>query len=409
MAIEINWGLLQPVDVGGAFQSGLQNGQRMAREAAVENALRDITTDQNDGGVITETGALGGVSERRRKAEGVLAAYAPERLQTITALEDRRAKTAQEIRERQNRLRIGTLATTDPAAAAREALSGGEFDLAKQLQGMAAPDAEAVHKRAEAVAPLAYQAMKMPYEQRKAFLETNRPYLLANGYKPEELDAFDPSDAALGNIVTQASTLQQLREADKVSYIPVNQGARLVGVDSFGRPLDPNAVNANQPPAQGALGGGGGSTIEGNNNPGALRVPGSTEFQKFPTREAGIQAQQRQLGRYFRRGTNTVASVVEKWAPRAKVGGDNSDASVDNYISYVAGRIGVKPGDQLATADIPRLAAAMAEFETGKRGPATGGGKADPAKVKADAAAAIAAGADPAKVKQAAAEMGVNL
>lgn len=102
-------------------------------------------------------------------------------------------------------------------------------------------------------------------------------------------------------------------------------------------------------------------------NPGALRKPGSMEFQRFSSPQEGIQAQHALLGHYFQRGLNNVSSIVERYAPRASRGGDNSDASVNNYIGYVAKRLGVNPVDTLSPAVLPRLAQAMREFETGKR------------------------------------------
>ena len=48
--------------------------------------------------------------------------------------------------------------------------------------------------------------------------------------------------------------------------------------------------------------------IVSNNNPGALRVPGSMAFQSFDTPQAGIQGQESLLNRrYFGRGLNSVA------------------------------------------------------------------------------------------------------
>jgi hypothetical protein len=103
------------------------------------------------------------------------------------------------------------------------------------------------------------------------------------------------------------------------------------------------------------------------NNPGALRVPGSMEFQRFSSPQEGIHAQQALLGRYMGRGLNNVSSIVETYAPRKSHGGDNSDASVNNYIDYVSRRLGVNPHDALSPALLPQLSQAMREFETGKR------------------------------------------
>lgn len=112
---------------------------------------------------------------------------------------------------------------------------------------------------------------------------------------------------------------------------------------------------------------GGFSVTARNNNPGALRVPGSKAFQRFGSVGDGIRAQEAQLGRYFGRGLNNVSSIVETYAPRKSKGGDNTDEQVNNYIGYVAKRLNVNPRDTLSPAMISRLAQAMREFETGKR------------------------------------------
>lgn len=67
------------------------------------------------------------------------------------------------------------------------------------------------------------------------------------------------------------------------------------------------------------------------------------------------------------RGLNSVSSIVETYAPRQSRGGDNTDAEVNNYIGYVARRLGVNPNAALPPSAIPQLSEAMREFETGRR------------------------------------------
>jgi hypothetical protein len=111
-----------------------------------------------------------------------------------------------------------------------------------------------------------------------------------------------------------------------------------------------------------------GLTIERKNNPGALRKPGSREFQSFSSPDAGIQAQEALLRRrYLGRGLNTVSSIIETYAPRQSRGGDNTDAQVTNYTNYVARRLGLKPNEPIGAGHVRQLAAAMREFETGRR------------------------------------------
>ena len=108
-------------------------------------------------------------------------------------------------------------------------------------------------------------------------------------------------------------------------------------------------------------------SIDRNNNPGALRVTGSTQFQRFGSVAEGVRAQERQIGRYLGRGLNTVRRIVETYAPRARRGGDNTDAQVNNYIAHVAQRLGISPDQPLGEQAISAIAAAMREFETGRR------------------------------------------
>lgn len=108
-------------------------------------------------------------------------------------------------------------------------------------------------------------------------------------------------------------------------------------------------------------------TIERNNNPGALRIPGSKQFQRFSSPAEGIKAQEAQLRRYLNRGLDTVSSVVETYAPRERKGGDNTDEQVNNYIKYVSQKIGLQPWQPISPNMIGALASAMRNFETGRR------------------------------------------
>lgn len=92
-------------------------------------------------------------------------------------------------------------------------------------------------------------------------------------------------------------------------------------------------------------------------------------FARFRTPEAGQRAAERQLQRYMRgegvagRPRTTVQDIVSLWSPQSDPG--NEAGSTANYARYVAARLGVSPTDQLSEADIPRLVAAMSEFENG--------------------------------------------
>lgn len=46
--MDINWNLLQPVDVGGSFQQGFQQGEARKRQQAAENALAQVAQNPNE-------------------------------------------------------------------------------------------------------------------------------------------------------------------------------------------------------------------------------------------------------------------------------------------------------------------------------------------------------------------------
>lgn len=74
------------------------------------------------------------------------------------------------------------------------------------------------------------------------------------------------------------------------------------------------------------------------NNPGAL-MPGG-KMAQFDTPQAGLQALDSNLQSYGKRGVNTLAGVITKWAPP----GSNNTAA---YIADAAQRLGIKPDQKI--------------------------------------------------------------
>jgi hypothetical protein len=143
-----------------------------------------------------------------------------------------------------------------------------------------------------------------------------------------------------------------------------------------------------------------------NNNPGNIEAGSFTQsqpgyagsdgrFARFDTLEHGVGAQSALLGSYGNRGINTVAGVVNRWAPQAENG-----AATGNYANFVARKLGVGANDPINLGDPAtrqRVALAMGEFENGRPIGAFGA-QAAPARV-ADASGGIPAsvGAAPAQ------------
>lgn len=122
-------------------------------------------------------------------------------------------------------------------------------------------------------------------------------------------------------------------------------------------------------------------------NPGALKdgafaksQPGyagaSGGFATFDTPQAGIAAQENLLrSAYVNKGFNTIDKIINRYAPQ---GPENSGASVSNYKKYVAQKAGVDINAPISAAQIPAVAKAMREFETGNT---SGGGSGAPTLV----------------------------
>jgi hypothetical protein len=167
----------------------------------------------------------------------------------------------------------------------------------------------------------------------------------------------------------------------------------LKGGDGSYIPMPKRMAPAGDGLVGGARGGGGGVTPVATalqTNPGAIRDGGfarsqpgyagaSGGFATFDTPQAGVAAQENLLRKdYVGRGFNTINKIVSRYAPP---GGENPPAAVANYKKYVAQQTGIDMDAPITAAQVPAIAAAMRQFETGQRpagapaaAPAAGGG-----------------------------------
>jgi hypothetical protein len=111
-------------------------------------------------------------------------------------------------------------------------------------------------------------------------------------------------------------------------------------------------------------------------NPGAIRdgafarsQPGyagaSGGFATFNTPQEGAAAQENLLAKdYVGKGFNTINKIVSRYAPP---GGENPPAAVANYKKYVAQQTGIDMNAPITAAQVPAVAEAMRQFETGQR------------------------------------------
>ena len=170
----------------------------------------------------------------------------------------------------------------------------------------------------------------------------------------------------------------RIQVAQGMQYITDDQGnVRAV-------PKETGGGFATTAPTAGAPGKGGVAAAL-QTNPGAIKdsafarsQPGyagaSGGFATFTTPQAGVAAQENLLrSSYVGKGFNTINKIINRYAPQ---GPENSAASVNNYKAYVARQTGIDMNAPIAANQIPAVAKAMREFETGQtqgRGTAGGG------------------------------------
>ncbi|WP_353209795.1 hypothetical protein [Sphingorhabdus sp.] len=175
----------------------------------------------------------------------------------------------------------------------------------------------------------------------------------------------------------------RIQAAQGMQYIKTDTG------DIVAVPKETGGSFATPAPSAGAPGKGGVAAAL-QTNPGALKdgafaksQPGYTGasggFATFDSPAAGAKAQENLLSSaYLNKGFNTINKIINKYAPQ---GPENSAASVSNYKKYVAQKAGVDINAPISAAQIPAVAKAMREFETGQTGGARSAAPSGPVTV----------------------------
>lgn len=318
------------------------------------------------------------------------------------------AKAARNEAAMANALKLAQ--TGDIAGAEKQfGLGAGNLEVHKTLTGLQDEQLKQARARLVAAGAASLQIKQAPDEaSRRALLTQLTPQLQAAGWTAEQIAGFPLDDKSLETAITNAispdDTIKAHMETQKPRVIapgaalvvggkkifeqPANvpQGTiqQIIGPD--GQPQMVNIVNGvaypitvgGQRPAGPGLVGGPRGGVAGalQTNPGALKdgafaksQPGYTGasggFATFATPEAGIAAQEALLrGSYVNKGYNTIDKIVNRYAPP---GPENSAASVSNYKKYIAGQTGIDINQPITAAQVPAVAKAMREFETGQR------------------------------------------
>lgn len=368
--MSIDWSLIgQPVDIGAHFREGYEHGQQERRQREAQGALAALVRDPTN-----------------VEAQNALASFDTG---YATQLIGQRGEAA-------HKQQIGRILTNpDLNASRQEAREMGDVDLLKQIDGLEANHKKQLSDMYKAAAPIAYQALKLPYEQRKAYIESVRPELSASGWTDELLNNFDPTDEGLTAVVHSNMTVEQAMGRDKVDYKEVGPGARLVPFDSTGRPMTSDA---------------GGSRTAGMTTPGMQTTPGFGAGHPAVPDGSGVFNPKLPSGA-------TVTSGYRTPEHNRDVGGVRNSYHTRKDANGNPMAFDIVPPQGMSMeqlhAEAMRLNPGLDVINEGDHvhlEPKPGGAsRPGLAEVRRHAQEAIAAGADPVAVKARAAEMGVTL
>lgn len=208
----------------------------------------------------------------------------------------------------------------DSAGAQQRAFAIGDYDALKALQGLDEQKRGQLAQQMGTLGRLATSLIKLPSEQRAQAYQAVAPMLVRQGFDPSLVQAADLSDGGLQQYIAAAgSTDDVLKNYYKQQEgYTLNQGdRRYVGGELVAE--NPAAPKYQAVPEGGML----------------VRTDGGSATPVF-SMGGGGQAS----------GSSASAGRYQYgWTPRARNGGDNSDAAVDGKISGMSQALGI-PADQ---------------------------------------------------------------
>lgn len=335
-------------------KTAYDQGRETGRQIAVQNALKDYAKDP----AATQNALIG------------IGAF-PE------------AKQVSDFRQQAGREKAGSLAASGDMAGARTAaLGAGNFDAAAQIGQMSAQDIAAAEKRADTFGAVGVRLKQYPYEQRRAALAQLAPWLEEQGFTPDMIAKFDPSDANIDSVIGQAQTTKEALQSRKTQTVNRGNGAydvvaedggdlvRSVEALPQGKAVTLKDAAGNEavyvideatgqpiatPQAQGGAVSAPGSLAARNNNPGNLRPDGSQwqgmtgesgGFVTFDTPENGMRAARINLGNQAKlHGIDNLNDLFAKWAPAS----DSNDPVA--YAKSVSQMTGIDPNAKIDLTD----------------------------------------------------------
>lgn len=132
----------------------------------------------------------------------------------LNSREDRAVASQQRALAQQKMVRLQDIgkkaAGGDLAGAKADALAAGDFDAFDHISKLETAQRESIGRRIGAAAPLALEARKLPYEQRRSFIASQADNLVANGWTPDELMQFDPTDQSLNGLIASSQNIKDI-------------------------------------------------------------------------------------------------------------------------------------------------------------------------------------------------------
>jgi hypothetical protein len=328
LAIDINFGALQTPNPFGALQDGIDAGQKMRQQQALQQAGNLFSTDPD-------------------KAAAVLAPYDIEGAARVQQLGAARKQAASRAKAMQ------LAASGDFKGAQTEALADPE--MFSQISKLDEQTKAALHEQESTIASLGYSLAPLPYEQRRARLAE----MAANppaGIPAEALTKFDPTDENIRSRVGTALGVAKMIELSKPQEMDPNksyyQSDLAGGPGSAPQGAQPPQAQPASAPAPTQASGGAQPRGVRNNNPlnvttlgGGQNWNGQTgadgHYAVFDSPEAGFAAADKNLTAYAtKHGINTISGVISRWAP-------SSENDTQSYIGTVSRDLGVDPNQPL--------------------------------------------------------------
>jgi soluble lytic murein transglycosylase-like protein len=279
------------------------------------------------------------------------------------------------------------------------------FQVQKYFDGLSEDQRKREADKWKVAAPALTDMMQIPYAQRRDYLQRAAPVLTANGWTPEELQSFDPSDENLRALAHSAMTVNEVIDANTLKWNPIGENGSFA-TDQFGNPVgsgNPFAPQSGKQPTADAVFGsliqqesGGRPGIRGPQT--AYGVPlGKTQMLPDTAREMAGK-----LGLPWRpdllAGTSAEASQYQE-----KLGRAYFDEGLQKYGGNIELALKYYHGGPDESKWGPKTNA-YAKSVLARAGRAS-----NPDVIRQQARDAIAAGADPEAVRQRAAALGVNL